>query len=147
MKKILKLIIIVFIFIIFTSSVLASKTYVIYEDSKSNTYIIPQKLSGENEIYVLRQKANRLNPIMYEVYENNEEKERLLEKKFRRFKSWVKNKFYIGYHEEVFGSKNLYLNWKDVKAGEEEEDFYPTKGYDEYKGKTFFERIEKYSVK
>ena len=72
---------------------------------------------------------------------------RLLEKKFRRFKSWINNKFYLGYDEEVFGSKNLYLNWKDVPNEEYEEDFHPTKGYKYYKGKTFLERIEKYSVK
>ncbi len=138
---------VVFVFIIFSNIVLASTTYIVYENSKSNTYIVPQKSSGKSEIYVLRQKANKLNPIYYEIYEKNEEKERLLEKKFRRIHSWFKHKNYYGYDEEVFGNKNLYLNWKDADSVEETENFHPTKGYDCYKGKTFFDRIEKYSVK
>lgn len=167
LKAILKLLIAIVVFIIFSSIVLASRTYVIYEDSKSNTYVVPQKLSGKNEVYVLRQKANRLNPIYYEVYERNEEKERLFKKKFRRYKSWFGKRFYygyddseelkllfwmddrlrFGYDEEIFGSKNLYLNWEDAEEIEELEDFYPMKGYKYFKDKTFVERIEKYSVK
>lgn len=165
MKKILKLLIIMVVFAILSSAVLASRTYVIYENSKSNTYVIPQKFSGENEVYVLRNKANKFNPIYYKIYERNEEKERLFNKKFRRMNAWIGKKFYYGYEdsewkqlywmddklhhgysEEVFGNKKLYLNWKDVDS-EEEEYFHPTKGYKCFKGKTFFERIEKYSVR
>lgn len=145
MKNILKLAIIVFVIIIFSSVVLA-KTYVVYTDSRTNKYTVPHK-EGKSEIYVLRHKANRLNPVYYEVYERNEEKERLLEKKFRRFRSWKDHKLYYGYHEEVFGSKKLYLNWKDVPNKEGKEDFHPTHGYKYFKDKTFLERIEKYSVK
>ncbi len=136
MKSKLYFFIFILIFLILSSTVFASKTYV-----------IEHKVNDGNEIIVLRQKANNLNPIYYEIDEENEEKERLLEKKFRRVKAWVDNKFYIGYHEEVFGSKNLYLNWKDVPNEEEKESFYPTYGYKYFKGKTFFERIEKYSLK
>lgn len=147
MKKILKLAIVVFVCFIFSSAVLASKTYVVYENSESNTYIVPHKVSGKNEIYVLRQKANELNPVYYRINEIKEEKDRLLEKKFRRIHSWFKPKDYYGYDEEVFGSKKLYLDWKDAESVEEKEDFHPTKGYDCFKGKNFFERIEKYSLK
>ena len=147
MKKALRLFAVIFVFAILSSAVFASRTYVIYESSKSNTYVVPHKFSGKSEVVVLRQKANKLNPVYYEIYERNEEKERLLEKKFRRVKVWFNNKFYIGYNEEFFGSKKLYLNWRDVKSTEDEEYFHPTKGYKCLKGKTFSERIDKYSVK
>ncbi len=143
MKKIFKLLMIVFVIVMFASTALASKTYVVYDKPNSNTYVIPHKFDGKSDICVLRQKANKLNPKFYDIYESNEEKERLLEKKFRGVKSWKDYKVYYGYHEEVFGSKNMYLNWKDAENTWGDEDFHPTKGYDNY----FFEKIEKYSVK
>ena len=131
-------------FILLSSAALAGRTYVVYEGSDKNEYIIPHS-TGKSEVCVVREKANKLNPLFFEIDERNEEKERLFNKKFRGFRSWVNNKFYEGYHEDVFGSKRLYLNWHDVDSKEYNEDFHHTIGYHEYKGKTYSERLEKYS--
>ena len=86
-------------------------TFTIPEESNVKTYIIEDK-KGSTEIGKFREKKNRLNEWYYYNNLEDEEKQRLIDKRTGNWRRVVDNELIVGYDEE---EDELFYKFKTIE--------------------------------